>query len=189
MILTKLIYYLPGRGGRLTTGLGQGLIDRGLMPVGRETRGEFKELSFQEQIKTIALDLQTRHWNESDKVIANSYGAYLFLHAQSLMPPYPGEVLLLSPILGAFENLEQNLHFAPPFANRLFDLAQSSKLNRPRGCSVHVGSDDWQSPPHCAVRFGALLDIPVTIVPEVGHMLGKEYVGPVLDRFLGIDSP
>lgn len=180
------IYYLPGMGGLLSTGLGQGLIDRGFTPVGRETRGPFRALPFSEQVETIVKDLTNEFWTQSSKVIANSFGAYLFLHAQSHMEPFPGEVLLLSPILGAFEHPDSATQFVPPFAERIFDLAKRGGLNRPRVCFAHVGSNDWQSPPDVVCRFGALLDIPVTVVPDAGHILGKSYVGPVLDRFLGL---
>ena len=37
------IYYLPGHGGRLGTGLGEGLLSRGFDVAGRETVGEFKD--------------------------------------------------------------------------------------------------------------------------------------------------
>jgi hypothetical protein len=38
------IYYLPGYGGQLAIGLGQGLMDRGFDVTGRETRGGFRDL-------------------------------------------------------------------------------------------------------------------------------------------------
>ena len=80
------LYYLPGRGGHLATGLGEALAARGLAVSGRETVGDFACLSFQEQIELVAQDLKTNFWHEDSRVIANSYGAYLFLHAQP-MPP------------------------------------------------------------------------------------------------------
>ena len=100
------IYYLPGHGGRLTSGLGQALVDRGYEVVGRETVGDFARLSFQEQIELVAQDLKTDFWYEDSRVIANSYGAYLFLHAQTMLPAYVGKVLLLSPIVGEFSSGE-----------------------------------------------------------------------------------
>jgi hypothetical protein len=44
--MTKSIYYLPGHGGRLRTGLGEGLFSRGFDVSGRETVGEFRSLPF-----------------------------------------------------------------------------------------------------------------------------------------------
>jgi uncharacterized protein len=37
-------------------------------------------------------------------VVCNSFGAYLFLRAQAGMSPFPGHLLLLSPIVGNFVN-------------------------------------------------------------------------------------
>ena len=98
--MNRTIYCLPGRGGRLATGLGEGLSSRGFNVTGRETVGDFRSLAFQEQIDIVAEDLRTRFWQEDARVIANSFGAYLFLHAQAQMEPYVGKVLLLSPIVG-----------------------------------------------------------------------------------------
>ena len=53
------LYYLPGRGGRLETGLGEALAARGLAVSGRETVGDFASLSFQEQIDLVAYALST----------------------------------------------------------------------------------------------------------------------------------
>jgi hypothetical protein len=39
------IYYLPGAGGQLSTGLGQGLMRLGFDVAGRETRDEFRRLA------------------------------------------------------------------------------------------------------------------------------------------------
>ncbi len=44
------VYYLPGMGGRLNTGLGRGIYDRGYKVVGRETLGEYQKYSFQDKI-------------------------------------------------------------------------------------------------------------------------------------------
>jgi len=54
------IYYLPGRGGRLETGLGEALLSRGLNVSGRETLGDFAKLSFSEQIEHVAQDLKAQ---------------------------------------------------------------------------------------------------------------------------------
>jgi hypothetical protein len=49
---------------------------------------------------------------------------------------------------------------------------------------VHVGEEDWQSNPANVAALGAQLGLAVTIVPQAGHMLGKSYVGALLDRWL-----
>ena len=73
------VYYLPGMGGRLNTGLGRGIYDRGYKVVGRETRGEYQKYSFQDKIDLVANDLEQHFWYEDAKVVVNSFGAYLFL--------------------------------------------------------------------------------------------------------------
>jgi hypothetical protein len=77
----RTLYLLPGYGGRLHTGLGQALLERGYDLAGRETAGDFRHLKFLDQIATVAEDLQTHFWRPDAQVIANSFGAYLFLNA------------------------------------------------------------------------------------------------------------
>ena len=123
------------------------------MPVtGRETTGEFRDLKFQSQIDAIAEDLRANFWYEDSKVIANSFGAYLFLHAQAQLEPYIGKVMLLSPIVGEFENEGIGRRFIPPRANRLFELARSGSYPTPKHCAIHVGSEDGQRRPGRADR-------------------------------------
>jgi len=96
------IYYLPGHGGQINNGLGQALVARGNEVVGRETVGVFKKLDFNDQVTTIANDIKEHFWleDEDDKIIANSFGGYLLLHALSKLTPFIGKILLLSPIVG-----------------------------------------------------------------------------------------
>ena len=94
-MIANTVYYLPGWGGQLNTGLGQALISRGFDITGRETRGDFKDLGFNGQVSQIAQDLQDHFWTTESKVIANTFGGYLFLYAQALLPPYPGKFVLL----------------------------------------------------------------------------------------------
>ncbi len=178
------IYYLPGHGGRLTTGLGDGLLSRGFDVAGRETIGEFRALPFGRQVELVARDLTSMYWREDARVVANSFGAYLFLHAQAMMKPYIGHVLLLSPIVGEFSNEETRMGFIPPQAEKLSELAMSGSYPTPMNCEIHVGEQDWQSVPANVIKFAGHLDLQVTVVPGAGHMLGKSYVSSLLDRWL-----
>jgi hypothetical protein len=182
--MKKSVYYLPGRGGRLHEGLGKALLARGVDVVGREMRGAFAELSFAQQVSTIAEDLQERHWGRDAIVIANSFGAYLFLHAQAAMTPYAGRVLLLSPIVGEALNHAQAVGFVPPYARKLHELAAAGQYPALIRCQIHVGSEDWQSVPENVKELGRLLNIPVHIVPNNGHMLDKGYVSGLIDSWI-----
>lgn len=182
--MRDLVYYLPGFGGQLATGLGQGLRDRGFDVTGRETRGEFKALSFDDQVCQIQKDLQEHFWHPEARVLCNSFGGYLFLHAQAQMEPFVGRVLLLSPIVGDFESEETRTTFSPPKPAKLRELAESGRFPAPKHCAIHVGENDWQSIPANVVNFGKLTGIPVVVAQGRGHNLGADYVGPLLDEWV-----
>ena len=182
--MNKSVYYLTGMGGRLDTGLGQALLAQGFDVTGRELVGEFRQLSFNEQVDAVANDLQSNFWVKDARVIANSFGAYLFLHAQAKLPPYPGKVILLSPIVGEFANQETTMNFIPPRAEQLLEIAKTGSYPAPLNCEIHVGSEDWQSNPTNVELFGSLTGLKVSVVPEAGHMIPKEYVSMLLNKWL-----
>lgn len=182
--MSSSIYYLTGMGGQLIKGLGEELIQRGLSISGQELIGEFKNLSFQEQIEQVSSDLQQHFWSTDSRVIANSFGAYLFLHAQATLEPYIGKVLLLSPIVGDFEDDESLRSFSPPRPYFLSEAITNKVYPTPLNCQIHVGELDWQSNPNNVSKLGLSLNIPVSIVPNAGHMLPKEYISTVLDNWL-----
>jgi len=176
------IYYLPGHGGRITNGLGQALVARGYEVLGRETVGDFKKLDFNAQVTTIANDIKEQFWHEDAKIIANSFGGYLLLHALLKLDPYIGKILLLSPIVGEFSSEEISMGFIPPYADRLIELASTNHYPTPMNCSFHVGSEDWQSNPENVTSFARLLGLSVTVVPNAGHQLPKDYVSLLLEN-------
>ena len=181
----ETIYYLPGHGGLIRTGLGQELLDRGYDVTGRETVGDFKALGFQSQAQTIASDLREHFWRADARVIANSFGAYLFLHAQALLAePYIGKVILLSPIVGEFakDDEERPMNFVPPYAERLFELAKSVQFPVPLNIEIHTGSEDWQSYAN-SLAFGEMTGIKVHVVEGAGHGLPKAYVSNLIDQW------
>lgn len=181
----KSVYLLPGRGGSLNAGLGLALKARGYHLSGRETLGDFARLPLRHQAEAIAYDLQAEFWDSGAQVIANSYGAYLLLFAQSLMPAFPGKVLLLSPVIGEVtQSSVGKVGFAPPYADRLMALARLREMVVPEHCEIHVGANDWQCPAERLSEFGRLTGVPVNIVPDAGHMLDHNYVNALLDQWL-----
>jgi hypothetical protein len=181
---SRSIYLLPGSGGTMNKGLGAELSRRGYTLYGRETVGEFGSLRFDEQISIVADDLQEHFWQSNARVIANSYGAYLFLHAQASMPPFVGRVLLLSPIVGAIDDEHSFRQFVPPRSDKLKQLAADGKLPVPSRIEIHVGEHDWQSLPAEVTKLGNALGIPVSVVPGQGHRLDPAYVSGLLDKWL-----
>jgi pimeloyl-ACP methyl ester carboxylesterase len=182
---SETVYYLPGWGGLISTGLGQALLDKGYDVTGRETVGEFKSAGFTHQVEIVANDLKEYFWRENAHVICNSFGGYLFLHAQALIgEPYVGNVILLAPIIGEFADDDEvrPMNFIPPQAEKLLELATAGKFPVPVNCQIHVGSEDWQSCPN-AVAFGKLVGMKVNVVEGAGHGLPKDYVSKLLDQW------
>lgn len=182
------LYFLPGNQGRLDKGLGAELMRRGFSLAGRENLGAFQKLGFAEKIQCIADDLKNHFCHHDAHVIANSFGAYLFLHAQSLMPPFVGKVLLLSPITGEASDVEHMRFYVPPHAAKLGELAAAGNYPAPTRCEIHVGEDDWQAVPARLLAFARPLGIPVTVIPNAGHRLDRDYVCSVLDRWLPAEA-
>ena len=180
----KTVYYLPGNGGRLNAGLGAELLRRGASLEGREQVGVFRELSFEEKISLIAEDLKTNHWHQDALVIANSMGAYLFLHAQSMLPAFVGKVVLLSPIIGEAIDPATNRMYFPPRAGKLQRLIEQGEFNAPLNCEIHVGEHDWQANPAEVLKLASRVRFKVNIVPGSGHQIDRVYVGDVLSRVL-----
>ncbi len=157
---------------------------RGCSFTGRETVGPFQKLSFGQQVDAIANDLQADFWHDQARVIANSYGAYLFWHAQAQLPAFPGKVLLLSPVIGSARSPDCRIEFRPPRAERLMQMAVRGELMTPRQCETHVGDLDWQCPVERLRAFYSALDLPLNEAHGGGHLLDRNYISSVLDQWL-----
>ena len=76
------------------------------------------------------------------------------------------------------------MNFIPPRSEHLLAVANTGSYPAPLNCEIHVGSLDWQSNPTNVEMFGALTGLKITVVAEAGHVLPKEYVNNLLDRWL-----
>lgn len=182
--MKNTIYYLPGSGGRVRTGLGEGILELGYDLKGRETPWSFEGLSFDEQLELVTQDLRKEFWTSDSRVVAVSYGAYLLLNALSEQDPYPGSILLLSPILGGVTGTDEMYYYSPPRANSIIELANEEQFPSPKHIEIHVGDRDWQSPFERVIAFSNAIDGKYAIVPNTGHDLGKEYVTPILKKWV-----
>jgi len=182
--IDKTVYYLPGRDGKIATGLGEGILSLGYGLEGRETPGSFKNLSFQEQLDLIANDLQSNFWNESSKVVAVSYGCYLLMHTLSELEVYPGSILLLSPVLGGVINKGTLRYYSPARPDKLMQLVETKSFPVPKHIEIHVGDSDWQCPSERVIQFADSVNGNCAVVSNTGHDLGKAYVTPVLAQWL-----
>ena len=68
------------------------------------------------------------------------------------------------------------------------EQAQTGKYPASKHSEIQVGELDWQRNPDNVTNLGRLSGWKTTIIPNAGHMLPKEYVQEVLDRWLNMES-
>ena len=183
-------YLIPGRHEPLDGLLGQ-LIGERVGPVsGRGLDGDFARLRFGDQMARIGDDLSGRHWSAETLLVGRSYGGYLLLHALADLPPFPGRVLLLSPVLGPALSPTGRGGSRPPRADRLPRLVREGRFPRPAAMVVYTGGADPGCAPELARRIipripGARL----RIIPEAGHDLSADQIRAAVSEILEGTAP
>jgi hypothetical protein len=153
---------------------------------GREILSDFACLRFREQLELVRSDLQADFWHLEDMVVGRSYGAYLLLHTLADLDPFPGKVLLSSPVLGAAVAPNGFSGSCPPRSERLIKLAESNEFPAPCHMEIHTGAEDYGCDPMLAARFASLVkNTTLNIVAGAGHQLGEQYLQRTLSKFLG----
>lgn len=184
----KRLYFLPGRGESLSDGLDRLIAKFGYSIQGRDIASDFARLRFAEQLAFIKSDLQPAFWHSEAVLLGRSYGAYLLLHTLADMEPFPGKVLLLSPVLGAAVANNGFYVSLPPRAERFANLVESGGFPGPRYLEIHTGGEDNGCDPQLAERFASLVwNTKLHAVVGAGHALGVEYTAGVLKKFLSED--
>ena len=179
------IYLLPGRGETLTEKVGASLLRIGLAYAGRPLTGDFEALRFSGQLAVIADDLQPAFWTPEAILIGRSYGGYLLLHTLADLPPFPGSVLLLSPVLGAAATPGGRFGSIPPRGKKLLAMAETGGFPSPRRMEIHTGQADDGCDPELARRFGAAMpETKVLAIPEAGHWLGDWRTETIIRKFI-----
>jgi hypothetical protein len=159
---------------------------------GREISPPFSDLRFAEQVRIIRQDLASLFWRSRANVIGHSYGAYLLLHALSEREPFPGRILLISPVLGAAVINKEGVDgkgggygSTPSGVMKLRRLFENNGFPVPQYLEIHTGDKDSGCHPDLAVKFGSLIPgSKVNIAKDQGHELDSAYVRGVLSDFL-----
>jgi len=159
------VYYLPGRGGSVESGLGEWLTANTNCVAGRSLDAELKGLEFNEQVDFIERDIL----HGPAAVVASSYGAYLFLHALSRVAAFEGHIYLISPILGPA--IGEGHYFRPPQSKYLAGLIEQNKFPRKLCITAIVGSEDWQSQPKRVCNTMDALNGTARVIEGAGHRL------------------
>ena len=129
--------YITGRGGSATEGLSAYLKQQADDFAALANDSELHKLSLDEQLSVV-----TAFSSEATHLIANSYGAYLWLLTRIDAAPTDTRVLLLSPVMGRAVDPEKMLSSRPPRLRGLKSAISGGRVNLPTRVSVRTGQDD-----------------------------------------------
>ena len=173
-----MIRYITGRGGSGIGGLSACTAtlddDYDVLPIDPE----FLQQDIQGQVDSAREFINL----DSGNVIANSYGAYLLLLSLIDQPPLPIRTLLLSPVLGRTISEEHMLFSRPPREKTLHQAVSEQRLGMPDYLEIVTGEEDEICDPALARQIGEQMNIPMSILPNQGHMLEPSSVEGALRR-------
>ena len=176
------IFYVTGRRGSLDRGLGEFLRARARTVSGISLSNDFLAMPFDWQLSQIATHFE-RIERQCIPIIANSYGAYLFLNCLIEKPELKTHVLLLSPVLGTV--VTKAGYFKPTHSRRIHEALARGTLPKPCYLQISVGSLDDQ----CDIDMARAISLKMQadnfhVVDGQGHMLEKTTVRSIVDEFL-----
>ena len=176
------ILYITGRNGHFQRGLGEYLNSLTGNFSGISLDPVFLRQPFDEQVAKIqtAIESLTDH-----KIVANSYGGCLLMHALIGQVAVGHDILLLSPVLGKAISLESMSFSRPPGANRLLEALEQGSIAKPRHLEIHTGEVDHSCCPLLAKKSAE--SIPADcfeLIPGQGHMIDRPIVRGIIDDFI-----
>ena len=133
--------YISGLGGNANKGLGEYLKLVDPNRIGLSVNKTFLNLPFLQQVAVVR-NLIDEFDSSNTGVIANSYGAYLVLHALIDAPRYQSRIMLLSPALGGSMNQESLVYVRQPSTNRFEQALADKEITKPRYIELHIGAKD-----------------------------------------------
>ncbi|MFK5985327.1 MAG: hypothetical protein QM479_07865 [Pseudomonadota bacterium] len=180
------IYFLPDRGDSIKGEIGTTITSFNFDLYAREYIPPFASLSFTYQLVQIKKDLESYFWKTNSKLIAHGYGAYLLLQALAELEPFPGHILLFSPILGVTIEDHPLFMSRPPRAKHLLQLAEKGQFPKPNSLEIHTEkNEDDGCPPHLAQKIAALIDnTEIHFVENSRGNFSSQYLHNTLSSFL-----
>ena len=176
------LLYITGRNGHFQCGLGEYLNSLTGNFSGISLDPVFLRQSFDEQVAVIQTAIES---SAEHKIVANSYGGYLLMHALIGQAEVEHDILLLSPVLGKAISLESMSVSRPPGANRLLEALEQGRIAKPRHLEIHTGEVDHSCCPLLAAKFAE--SIPADrfeLISGQGHMIDRPIVKGIIDDFI-----
>ena len=172
--------YITGRGGSVTQGLSlylSTLVDD-YQALANDV--ELHRLSVDEQINIV-----TKFCKPATHLIANSYGAYLWLLSRIDAEPTDTRVLLLSPVMGRAIDPEKMLSSRPPRLRGLESAITEGRLEMPEQVRVVTGRDDDVCNYQTAISQCAKLGFAeLSIAEDEGHNISHALISKTVAEFL-----
>ena len=141
---------------------------------------ELHKLSVNKQIDVVA-----QFCAPATHLIANSYGAYLWLLSRIDAEPSHTKVLLLSPVMGRVIGPEKMLYSRPPRLRGLENAISEGRITLPQQVRVVTGKNDDVCNSQAAVVQCAKLGITdLSIAEGEEHNISHALVSKVVTSFL-----
>ncbi len=176
----RTIRYVTGRGGSAQSGLSVYLSTLTSDFDALAIDPIFLQKDLEEQISAVRAFTAL----ESGHLIANSYGAYLFLLSLIDQPRFAAKVLLLSPVLGRAMDPERMLLSRPPREKTLHKAIKEKRLGVPDLLKIVTGKEDEICDHAMAHEISDSLGLEVTVLEGQGHMIEPSIVAQEIDKFL-----
>lgn len=175
-----IIRYITGRGGDALGGLSAhlGTLSENFDALAIDP--SFLSADFPEQVE----DVREFCAEDGAYIIANSYGAYLFLHSLIGRAPLQARALLLSPVLGRVNSEKRMLISRPPGEKRFKRAVSDGSFGLPTDTRIVTGEDDEVCDSHQAAYISSQLNIELEVLIGEGHMISPAKVALVVDAFL-----
>jgi hypothetical protein len=173
--------YITGRGGSSTQGLSAHLKQQADDFAVLANDSELHKLSLDEQLSVV-----TAFSSEATHLIANSYGAYLWLLTRIDAAPSDTRVLLLSPVMGRAVDPEKMLSSRPPRLRGLERAISEGRVNLPTSVSVRTGQDDPVCDFQTAVTQCERLGVAdIEVLHGESHNLRHLLAAQIIQYFIG----
>ena len=172
------VIYISGRGGDAAKGLGGYIRDNVESYVGVSLSIDFLKADFTNQVD--AIQRLINEYSDHD-IVANSYGAYLLLHALVDNSRTERNIKLMSPVLG--KGISKNMMFSsrPPSVKRLMDSIEEKRLSLSESTYIYIGEKDSGYCPELTQIYADYIgEDHVFVLQGEGHSLSKETVRVIL---------